>query len=74
MAIDDILVTPDMQCFIPTTTTTLPTTTTLGRHTPLSCDFENNTCQWSDDTTVTGRWKRRQGQNDTSSYGPTYGN
>ena len=73
MAIDDILVTPDTQCFIPTTTTTLPTTTTPGRHTPLSCDFENNTCKWTDDTSVNGRWKRRQGQASSSSFGPTYG-
>jgi hypothetical protein len=73
MAIDDLLVTPNLQCEIPTTTTSTPSTSTLGLHTPLSCNFEDNTCLWTDDTSVTGRWKRRQGQSSGISVGPHYG-
>jgi hypothetical protein len=73
MAIDDLLVKPDSQCEIPTTTTSTPSTTTLGLHTPLSCNFENSTCLWTDDTSATSRWKRRQGQSSGSSVGPHYG-
>ncbi len=72
MAIDDLLVTENTQCLVPPTTTTVETTTTLGLHTPLSCNFETDICKWSDDTSVSGRWKRRQGQSSTS-IGPHYG-
>jgi hypothetical protein len=73
MAIDDLLVTANTQCEIPTTTTTPPTTTTLGLHTPLSCNFENDLCQWTDDSSVHGKWKRRQGQTNGIFIGPHYG-
>ena len=73
MAIDDVLVMPNSQCSIPTTTTTRAPITTPGRYTPLSCTFENGTCSWTDDATVAGRWKRRQGQADGLLIGPTVG-
>jgi hypothetical protein len=75
MAIDDVRVTPLAQCLIPggTTTTTLPTTTTLGLHTPLSCNFETDICKWTDDTSASGKWKRRQGQLNGNLFGPNYG-
>jgi hypothetical protein len=73
MAIDDLLVTSDSQCIVPTTTTTTITTTTLGRYTPLSCNFEIDTCRWTDDTTASGRWTRHKGQADDFHTGPHYG-
>jgi hypothetical protein len=73
MAIDDVLVMPNSQCNIPTTTTTRAPITTPGRYTPLSCNFENGTCSWTNDIAVAGRWKRRQGQADGSLVGPSVG-
>lgn len=73
IAIDDVLVLPNSQCSIPTTTTTTTPTTTLGRHTPLSCTFENGTCQWTSDPTASGQWTRRQGQSDGFLVGPQTG-
>lgn len=73
MAIDDLLVTTNAQCEIPTTTTTTPSTTTAGVHTPLSCDFETDLCLWTDDSSISGRWKRRQGSSSDVSIGPHYG-
>ncbi len=72
MAIDDVRVTPDAQCIIPITTTTAPPPTTPGIHTPLSCDFENDLCQWTLDLSLSDRWLRRQGQTNTL-FGPHYG-
>lgn len=74
MAIDDVLVTPNAQCEIPTTTTTTPSTTTLGQFTPLSCNFETDSCLWINDTSASGYWKRRQGSTSNISVGPHYGN
>lgn len=73
IAIDDVLVTPNAQCLIPVTTTTTETTTTLGLHTPLSCDFEKDICLWTDDSSASGKWKRRQGQSTSILVGPNYG-
>ena len=73
MAIDDIAVSMNAQCLIPMSTPTTVTTTTLGLHTPLSCDFEMDICQWTDDSSVSGKWKRRQGQSSSSFIGPHYG-
>ena len=74
MAIDDVLVTPNAQCEIPTTTTTTPSTTSVGQHTPLSCNFETDACLWINDTSASGYWKRRQGSPSDISVGPHYGN
>ncbi|CAF5149593.1 unnamed protein product, partial [Rotaria magnacalcarata] len=52
IAIDDLLVQSNSQCTLPTTTTTIGTTTTLGLYTPLSCNFENDICQWRNDLTT----------------------
>ena len=73
IAVDDVRVLAGSQCTVPTTTTTLRPTTTLGRHTPLSCDFENGTCRWTDDLTASGKWARRQGQLNGFLVGPHYG-
>lgn len=73
MALDDIYINPNAQCLIPPTTTTTQTTTTLGLHTPLSCDFEKDICLWTDDTSISGKWKRRQGQENGIVVGPHYG-
>ncbi|CAF3769976.1 unnamed protein product, partial [Adineta steineri] len=72
MALDDILVLTGSQCTIPTTTTTAVPTTTVGRHTPLSCNFENDTCRWTDDSTASGKWSRHQGQQNDFHTGPHY--
>jgi hypothetical protein len=42
-------------------------------HTPLSCDFENDTCMWSHDPDLTQNWQRRQGQSDPNQQGSDYG-
>jgi len=73
MAIDDVLVTSNAQCLVPPITSTSTTTTTPGRHTPLSCDFEIDICKWTDDLSVSGKWKRRQGQSNGLVFGPHYG-
>ena len=73
VAIDDVLVLSNSQCTIPTTTTTTLGTTTLGRYTPLSCDFEKDLCQWTHDTTAPGYWSRHQGQLNDFHTGPHYG-
>ena len=73
IAIDDVRVLENSQCTIITTTTTSRPTTTLGRHTPLSCNFENGTCRWTDDLTASSKWTRRQGQLNGFLVGPHYG-
>ncbi|UJR31098.1 hypothetical protein I4U23_018606, partial [Adineta vaga] len=72
MALDDILVMTGSHCTIPTTTTTRAPVTTIGGHTPLSCNFENDTCKWTHDLTVSGKWSRHQGQPSDFHTGPHY--
>lgn len=74
IAIDDVLVLSNSQCNIPTTTTTTTLATTLGRYTPLSCDFERDLCKWTNDLTQSGNWSRHQGQPNGFHTGPHYGN
>ncbi|CAF0847412.1 unnamed protein product, partial [Rotaria sordida] len=71
IAIDDLLVLSNSHCTIPTTPSTTTTTVTPGRYTPLSCNFENDTCKWTHDFTVSGRWTRRQGQTNGPQYDHT---
>jgi hypothetical protein len=73
IAIDDILVLPNSHCTVPTTTTTTVATTTLGRYTPLSCNFERDICLWTHDLTASGNWSRHQGQPNDFHTGPHYG-
>lgn len=73
MAIDDVIVLANSHCTLPTTTTTPATTTTLGRHTPVSCDFENNLCSWTHDLTASGKWLRHQGNTSDLQTGPLFG-
>ncbi len=73
IAIDDILVLPNSHCTVPTTTTTTLPTSTLGRYTPLSCDFEKDICQWTHDLTASGNWSRHQGQSSDFHTGPHFG-
>ncbi|KAK7473655.1 hypothetical protein BaRGS_00035133, partial [Batillaria attramentaria] len=78
IAVDDITFSTTTPCTLQPsgaapTTVTPPTTTTVTASTPggFNCDFEQNLCGWTQDTTDSYNWVRLRGKTASGSTGPT---
>jgi hypothetical protein len=74
IAIDDITVWPERCDIYKNLTTIDPAKTTTIRYPnlPLSCDFENGYCSWSNDTDADFSWLINNGQTLSDDTGPLY--
>ncbi|XP_035827621.1 MAM and LDL-receptor class A domain-containing protein 1-like [Aplysia californica] len=83
IGVDDVMITDDDCSLVPVnalpslqpTTTTAPVTATPASPTfspsPYDCDFENDICTWTKDSTADSNWIRAQGPTGSTGTGPT---